>query len=44
MGKWSKHTFLAGHSQDMTEQIQRYMGFLLKGGKEDNLEAYKAVP
>ena len=41
MGKWSKqHTFPAGHSQDMTEQIQRYMGFLLKGGKEDNLEAY----
>ena len=27
-----------GHTQEKTEQIQRYMGFLLKGGKED-LEA-----
>jgi len=34
---WQKHG--KGHSQDMTEQIQRYMGFLLKGGKEDGVQA-----
>ena len=32
---WTLCSLSGGHTQDVTEQIQRYMGYLLKNGGKD---------